>query len=77
MEEIPKEKGKFLLGWFGYILHALGSDNPFALTTETRKEETLIRWEAPPEGWALLNTDGASKGNPGIVSGGGVLRGYQ
>jgi len=42
MEEISEEKGRFLLGQFGDILHALGSHNLFALTTEAGKKETLI-----------------------------------
>ena len=33
-------------------------------------------WEAPPPSWATLNTDGASKGNPG-PAGGGVIRGHR
>ena len=39
------------------------------------RRETLIRWQSPPAGWKVLNTDGASKGNPGIAGGGGVIRG--
>jgi len=33
-----------------------------------------IRWMAPIEGWYKMNTDGASRGNPGVASAGGVLR---
>jgi len=29
------------------------------------KTEKLIRWTAPPDGWIKLNTDGASRRNPG------------
>jgi hypothetical protein len=29
-----------------------------------------IKWLLPPLGWAKLNTDGASSGNPGIAGGG-------
>jgi len=29
------------------------------------KFEKLSRWKPPREGWALLNTNRASKGNPG------------
>jgi len=35
--------------------------------------ETFIGWESPPFGWYALNTDGASKQNPGLAEGGGVL----
>lgn len=36
--------------------------------------ETMIGWKEPPSGWVKLNTDGASHGNPGIATAGGVLR---
>ena len=34
-----------------------------------------MAWQARPEVWELLNTNGASKGNPGMAAGGGVLLG--
>ncbi|KAL0427613.1 UNVERIFIED_CONTAM: putative ribonuclease H protein [Sesamum latifolium] len=34
----------------------------------------LVRWVPPVLGWIKLNSDGASKGNPGIAGGGGILR---
>ena len=33
-----------------------------------------VRWEKPQEGWVKLNTDEASKGNPGLAGCGGVVR---
>ena len=33
-----------------------------------------VKWHAPPLGWAKLNTDGSSFGNPGLAGGGGVIR---
>ncbi|KAG7542942.1 Ribonuclease H-like superfamily [Arabidopsis thaliana x Arabidopsis arenosa] len=33
-----------------------------------------IAWTPPGEGWMKLNTDGASHGNPGLATAGGVLR---
>uniref|UniRef100_A0A2N9FE83 CCHC-type domain-containing protein n=1 Tax=Fagus sylvatica TaxID=28930 RepID=A0A2N9FE83_FAGSY len=35
---------------------------------------TPIKWKPPDLGWAKLNTDGASLGNPGIAGGGGLIR---
>lgn len=38
--------------------------------------EKMIAWR-PPEGeWGKLNTDGASRGNPGLAAADGVLRYY-
>ena len=37
-------------------------------------EFKLVRWEAKKIGKFILNTDGCSKGNPGVGGGGGVLR---
>ena len=34
----------------------------------------LVRWEIKETGRLILNTDGCSKGNPGVGGGGGVLR---
>ncbi|KAG7571647.1 Ribonuclease H domain [Arabidopsis suecica] len=36
--------------------------------------ERMIGWVAPAAGWVKLNTDGASRGNPGPATAGGVLR---
>lgn len=32
----------------------------------------LVGWSFPPQGWVKLNTDGASKGNPGLAGAGGL-----
>ncbi len=32
----------------------------------------LVKWHVPPSGWAKLNTNGSSLGNPGLAGGGGV-----
>jgi len=49
-------------------------DSPVTCSLHENNNERFIRWDPPPEGWVLLNTDGASKGNPGVVVG-GVIRG--
>ena len=36
--------------------------------------EILIGWIPPRVEWMKMNTDGASHGNPGAASAGGVLR---
>ena len=33
----------------------------------------LVAWQKPPFGWAKLNTDGSTLGNPGRAGGGGVI----
>lgn len=38
------------------------------------REDRLISWSRPSEGWCTLNTDGASRGNPGLAAAGGVLQ---
>lgn len=39
-----------------------------------RRGTTFIKWLFPPEGWFKLNSDGASKGNPGDAGCGGLFR---
>jgi len=43
-------------------------------TEAITRVERLIAWEPPPADWVKLNTDGASRGNPGLAAAGGVLR---
>ncbi|CAA7057593.1 unnamed protein product [Microthlaspi erraticum] len=40
----------------------------------TNRQERLISWTPLLVGWTKLNTDGASHGNPGAATAGGVLR---
>lgn len=40
------------------------------------KKPTLVHWLKPPVGWSKLNTDGASRGNPGASGAGGILRNH-
>ena len=38
------------------------------------RTEQLIAWKPPRREWLRLNTDGASRGNPGLATAGGALR---
>jgi len=39
--------------------------------------EILVGWEKPLLGWLTVNTDGDSRGNPGLAAAGGVLRDHE
>lgn len=39
-----------------------------------QRVEILVKWTPPQVGWMKINTDGASHGNPGPATAGGVLR---
>lgn len=45
--------------------------------SKRKRSERFIRWEYPREGWVRLNTDGASKGNPGFAGAGGLIRSHK
>ena len=38
-----------------------------------QRSELHIKWLASPVDWVKLSVDGASRGNPGLAGGGGVL----
>lgn len=60
-------KDRALDVWKAHV-HKMG------VTTRTAREERLIAWSPPRVGWFKLNTDGASRGNPGLATAGGVVR---
>ncbi|KAL3534993.1 hypothetical protein ACH5RR_003454 [Cinchona calisaya] len=42
---------------------------------QTKPKKVLaVKWDCPPHGCLKLNVDGASKGNPGMAAGGGIIR---
>ncbi|XP_019087314.1 PREDICTED: uncharacterized protein LOC109127232 [Camelina sativa] len=52
-----------------YVAHVTTRRNQVVV-----REERLIKWLRPSAGWIKLNTDGASRGNPGLATAGGLLR---
>ncbi|KAG7536806.1 Ribonuclease H domain [Arabidopsis suecica] len=44
------------------------------LSRRVERVERLISWSPPRGEWFKLNTDGASRGNPGLATAGGVVR---
>lgn len=50
-----------------YSIHGRGRDN-------VERVERLVAWTSSSIGWVKLNTDGASHGNPGRATAGGVHR---
>ncbi|KAG7594637.1 Ribonuclease H-like superfamily [Arabidopsis thaliana x Arabidopsis arenosa] len=43
-------------------------------STSGSRGDVLVGWVMPTDGWIKLKTDGASHGNPGLATAGGVLR---
>ena len=49
----------------------------FGINTRTGKVlcPLPVRWEFPSPGWVKINTDGATRGYPGLATCGGIFRG--
>ena len=71
----PQNNGHFLFTRFKEMSHALGMDAQFAPKNPSSNAVVMVKWKAPPQGWTMLNIDGASWGNSGVAAGGGVIRG--
>jgi len=62
---IPLHKFHYLMEKCDKVLQALHKNARECNYNVVARSEILIRWQSPPTGWMSLNTDGASKGNPG------------
>jgi len=71
---IPHDRFGFLRTKCQEIVRTICTDLREGDVGVSERQEVVIQWMPPPPGWILLNTDGASKGNPGKAGGGGVLR---
>jgi len=69
ISNIPGDKIQFLFMSFKEISNAWLSSQKWHTQIEGAREENLVGWEPPLAGWVTLNTDGASKGNPGKARG--------
>ncbi|KAL0361556.1 UNVERIFIED_CONTAM: putative ribonuclease H protein [Sesamum radiatum] len=54
-------------------LFAVNSLNILIQLKAHQQKAIVVHWRKPQEGWYKLNTDGASKGNPGIFGAEGML----
>jgi ribonuclease HI len=55
----------------GDVIHSMVGESGFKDNT---KQRVCIGWRYPPIDWVKINVDGCSKGNPGLVGAGGVIR---
>jgi len=60
---------------FRQVKWALQQDKSDSVCDNRKYSARWVRWKSGSEGWIILNTDGAAKGNPGPTGAGGVLRG--
>lgn len=66
----PSNMVKDILSYAKTIIDAKGGQ----VLSCKQKNIRDIKWMFPPDGWCKLNTDGSSKGNPGIGGCRGLLR---
>ncbi|KAJ8421610.1 hypothetical protein Cgig2_021852 [Carnegiea gigantea] len=71
-DHIPSNPETFIKGRYREIIKTLDTSSSSELPL---RSELHIKWLAPPVDWVKLNVDGASRGNPGLARGVGVLQG--
>lgn len=75
--KIPIDQVTFIFARIKQIREAFEHDLKRAEGHRVTRQEVFIRWRYPGIGWVRLNTDGASKGNPGKAGAGGLIRGHR
>ncbi|KAL9228579.1 hypothetical protein vseg_004142 [Gypsophila vaccaria] len=73
-EDNPTDPIFFLYRQFDLSKQAFDPFSLFIPSPSSTRVERYIRWHPPPHNWFLLNTDGASRGNPGLAGCGGIIR---
>lgn len=71
-QSLPIDVNAFLMTRFEEAWRSLGDSVLESNVNPNPRVESFVRWKAPPEGWMVLNSDGAAKGSPGPAGG----RGY-
>lgn len=62
---IPLDQVSFIFLRVGEIKKAMEQREQGTVNKQGRRQEILVKWVSPKEGWVKLNTDGVAKGNPG------------
>lgn len=75
--DIPFDQLTFIMARVGDIKTAWLREELVPGKRKRDREEVFIRRLCPREGWVKLNTDGATKGNPGQAGCGGIIRGHR
>ena len=71
---IPIDYGAFLQIRFDEMRRSQCNENGHDTSIRKKNKEIFVQWLAPSEGWYGLNSDGASKGTPGIAGGEAIIR---